>query len=33
MLVYLYDHVIVKFKQYVVKANDITVNEYGVVVD
>ena len=29
----LYDHLIVKFKQYVVEANDITVNEYGVFVD
>ena len=33
MLVFLYDHLEVKFKQYVVRANDITVNEYGVGVD
>ena len=29
----LYDHLIVKFKKYLVEANYITVNEYGVVVD
>ena len=33
MLVFLYDHLEVKFKLYVVRANDITVNEYGVGVD
>ena len=33
MLVFLYDHLEVKFKQYVVRANDITVHEYGVGVD
>ena len=33
MLVFLNDHLIVKFKKYVVETNDITVNKYGVVVD
>ena len=32
MLVLLYDHLEVKFKQYVVRGNDITVNEHEVVV-
>ena len=33
MLVFLYDHLKVKFKQYVVKFNGITVNESEVFVD
>ena len=31
MLVILYDHLEVKFKQYVVRGNDVAVKEHGVV--
>ena len=33
MLVFLYDHLLVKLKQNVVRGKDITVNEHGVVVN